>query len=80
MVLASWPAAADLRSYHTFARHSQFTSTSLEALARQAEAVAAARDTREAPVREAARAKAAAEAERAAATKARSTNKAAFKP
>jgi hypothetical protein len=56
------------------------TSTSLEALARKAEAVAAARDRREAPAREAARAKAAADAERAAATKTRSANKAAFKP
>lgn len=56
------------------------TSTSLEALAKKAEAVATATDTREAPAREAARAKAAAEAERAAATKTRSANKAAFKP
>lgn len=56
------------------------TSSPLEALARKAEAVAAAGDTREAPAREAARAKAAAEAEPAAATKMRSTNKAAFKP
>lgn len=56
------------------------TSTSLAVLARKAEAVATARDAREAPAREAARAKAAAAAERATVTKTRDTNKAAFKP
>lgn len=56
------------------------TSTTREALARKALAVATSRAAREAPAREAARAKADAEAERAAATKTRATNRAGFQP
>jgi hypothetical protein len=55
-------------------------SVPLEALARKAQATAVTMDNREAPQREAARAKAAADAEKAAAEKTRTTNKAAFKP
>jgi hypothetical protein len=55
-------------------------SVPLEALARKAQATAVTMDAREAPAREAARAKAQADAETAAAEKTRTTNKAAFKP
>ena len=55
-------------------------SVPLEALARKAQATAVTMDAREAPAREAARAKAQADAEKAAAEKTRTTNKAAFKP
>ena len=55
-------------------------SVPLEALARKAQATAVTMDAREAPAREAARAKARADAEKAAAEKTRTTNKAAFKP
>ena len=56
------------------------TSLPLEALARKAQAAAVTMDTREAPAREAARAKEEADAARAAAEKTRTTNKATFKP
>lgn len=56
------------------------TSTALAATAKTAQAAAETLDAREAPAREAARAKVAAEAARAAADKTRSTNKGAFKP
>jgi hypothetical protein len=56
------------------------TSIPLEALARKAQATAVIMDAREAPVREAARAKEQADAARAAAEKTRTTNKATFKP
>lgn len=55
-------------------------SVPLEALARKAQATAVIMDAREAPMREAARAKAQAEAEKAAAEKTRTTNKGTFKP
>jgi len=55
-------------------------SVPLEALARKAQATAVTVDAREAPAREAARAKEQADAERAAAAKTRTTNKDAFKP
>jgi len=55
-------------------------SVPLEALARKAQATAVTMDAREAPAREAARAKTQADAEKAAAEKTRTTNKAAFKP
>jgi len=56
------------------------TSVSLEALARKAQATAMTIDAREAPAREAARAKAQADAARAAEEKTRTTNKETFKP
>jgi hypothetical protein len=56
------------------------TSISLEALARKAQATAVTMDAREAPAREAARAKEQADAARAAAEKTRTTNKDTFKP
>jgi hypothetical protein len=56
------------------------TSTRLEALARTAQAAATTLDAREAPAREAAKAKAEAELRRAAEEKIRSTNKATFTP
>ena len=56
------------------------TSISLEALARKAQATAVTMDAREAPAREAARAKEQADAARAVAEKTRTTNKDAFKP
>ena len=56
------------------------TSIPLETLARKAQAAAVVIDTREAPVREAARAKEQADAAQAAAEKTRATNKATFKP
>jgi hypothetical protein len=56
------------------------TSNSLEALARKAQATAVTIDAREAPAREAARAREQADAARAAAEKTRTTNKATFKP
>ena len=56
------------------------TSIALEALARKAQATAVTMDAREAPAREAARAKEQADAARAAAEKIRTTNKGAFKP
>ena len=56
------------------------TSVPLEALARKAQATAVTMDTREAPAREAARAKAEADAARAAEEKTRTTNKNTFKP
>jgi hypothetical protein len=56
------------------------TSIPLEALARKAQATAVIMDAREAPVREAARAKEQADAARAAAEKTRTTNKDTFKP
>jgi hypothetical protein len=55
-------------------------SVPVEALARKAQATAVTMDAREAPAREAARAKAQADAEKAAAEKTRTTNKAAFRP
>jgi hypothetical protein len=55
-------------------------SVPLEALARKAQATAVTMDAREAPLREAARAKARADADQAAADKTRTTNKAVFKP
>lgn len=55
-------------------------SVPLEALARKAQATAVTLDAREAPAREAARAKAQADADKAAAEKTRTTNKAVFKP
>lgn len=55
-------------------------SVPLDALARKAQATAVLMDVREAPAREAARAKAQADADKAAAEKTRTTNKAAFKP
>jgi hypothetical protein len=56
------------------------TSIALEALARKAQATAVTMDAREAPAREAARAKDQADAARAAAEKTRTTNKDTFKP
>jgi hypothetical protein len=56
------------------------TSTRLEALARRAEAAAMTLDAREAPAREAAKAKADAEVRRAAEEKVRTTNKETFTP
>jgi hypothetical protein len=56
------------------------TSVPLEARARKAQATAITMDAREAPAREAARAKADTDAARAAAEKTRTTNKATFKP
>jgi hypothetical protein len=56
------------------------TSNPLEVLARKAQATAVTMDAREAPAREAARAKEQADAARAAAEKIRTTNKDAFKP
>ena len=56
------------------------TSIALEALARKAQATAVTMDAREAPAREAARAKEQADAARAAAEKTRTTNKDTFKP
>jgi hypothetical protein len=56
------------------------TSNALEALARKAQASAVIMDAREAPAREAARAKEQADAARAAAEKTRTTNKDTFKP
>ena len=56
------------------------TSNPLEALARKAQAAAVVMDAREAPAREAARAKEQADAARAAAEQTRTTNKATFKP
>jgi hypothetical protein len=56
------------------------TSIDLEALARKAQATAVTMDAREAPAREAARAKEQADAARAAAAKTRTTNKDTFKP
>ena len=56
------------------------TSSPLEVLARKAQATAVTMDAREAPAREAARAKEQADAARAAAEKTRTTNKATFKP
>jgi hypothetical protein len=56
------------------------TSIPLEALARKAQATAVTKDAREAPAREAARAKELADAARAAAQKTRTTNKDTFKP
>ena len=56
------------------------TSNPLEALARKAQATAVTMDAREAPAREAARAREQADAARAAAEKTRTTNKATFKP
>lgn len=55
-------------------------SMPLDALARKAQATAVTIDAREAPLREAARAKAQADADKAAAEKTRTTNKATFKP
>lgn len=55
-------------------------SVPLDALARKAEATAVTLDAREAPAREAARAKAQADAEKTAAEKTRATNKAGFRP
>ncbi|HVZ20112.1 MAG TPA: hypothetical protein VG871_03565 [Vicinamibacterales bacterium] len=55
-------------------------SVPLQALARKAEATAVTMDAREAPQREAARAKAEADAAKASAEKTRTTNKAAFTP
>lgn len=55
-------------------------SVRLETLARKAQATAVTMEAREAPAREAARAKAQADAEKAAAEKTRTTNKATFKP
>jgi len=55
-------------------------SVPLEALARKAQATAVTIDAREAPAREAARAKERADAARAAAERTRTTNKDAFKP
>ena len=56
------------------------TSIALEALARKAQATAVTMDAREAPAREAARAKEQADAARAAAEKTRTANKDTFKP
>lgn len=56
------------------------TSPRLEALARKAQADSVVLETREAPMREAARVKSEADAKRAAEEKTRTTNKAAFKP
>ena len=56
------------------------TSIALEALARKAQATAVTMDAREAPAREAARAKEQADAARAGAEKTRTTNKDTFKP
>ena len=56
------------------------TSMALEALARKAQATAVTMDAREAPAREAARAKEQADAARAAAEKTRTTNQGTFKP
>ena len=56
------------------------TSLPLEARARKAQATAVTMDAREAPAREAARAKEQADTARAAADKTRTTNKATFKP
>lgn len=56
------------------------TSNPLEVLARKAQATAVTMDAREAPARDAARAKEQADAARAAAEKTRTTNKATFKP
>jgi hypothetical protein len=56
------------------------TSIPLEALARKAQATAVTMDAREAPAREAARAKEQADTARAAAEKTRTTNKDTFKP
>ena len=56
------------------------TSTRLEALARKAQATAVTMDAREAPAREAARAKEQADAARAAAEKTRTTNRDTFQP
>jgi hypothetical protein len=55
-------------------------SVPLDALARKAQAAAVTMDAREAPAREAARAKEQADAARGAAEKTRTTNKGAFKP
>lgn len=55
-------------------------SVPLEALARRAQATALTIEAREAPAREAARAKAQADADKAAAEKTRTTNRATFKP
>lgn len=55
-------------------------SVPLEALARKAQATAVTMDLREAPQRDAARAKAQADADKAAADKTRTTNKDGFKP
>ena len=55
-------------------------SVPLETLARKAQATAVTQEAREAPAREAARAKAQADAEKAAAEKTRTTNKTTFKP
>ena len=55
-------------------------SVPLEALARKAQATAVTMDAREAPAREAARAKAQADAAKAAAEKTRTTNRTGFKP
>jgi hypothetical protein len=56
------------------------TSNPLEVLARKAQATAVTMDAREAPAREAARAKEQADAAQAAAEKTRTTNKATFRP
>jgi hypothetical protein len=82
--VARWSQADTTVSLQTTAYGGGFglviTSTSREALARKAQATAVTMDAREAPRREAERARLAADAARAAAEKTRTTNKATFQP
>ena len=84
IVLARWAEGDTTMTLHQSAYGGGFglviTSVRLEALARKAQATSVTMDAREAPAREAARAKAEADAARAAANKTRTTNKAEFTP
>jgi hypothetical protein len=84
MVIATWRQGDAALALNQSPYSGEFslviTSTALEALARKAQATAVTMDAREAPAREAARAKEQADAARATAEKTRTTNKATFKP
>jgi hypothetical protein len=83
-VLALWHQGDTTLTLNTSTYSGAFgliiTSSPLEVLARKAQATAVTMDAREAPAREAARAKEEADAARTAAEKTRTTNKATFKP
>jgi hypothetical protein len=83
-VLAFWQQGDTTVTLSRFIYSSRFTltvtSVPLDALARKSQAAAVVMDAREAPAREAARAKARIVAERDAAEKARTTNKVTFEP
>jgi hypothetical protein len=83
-ILASWREGDTIITLQQSVYRDSFglviASSSLEAMARKAQATAVTMDVREAPAREAAREKAEAEAAVAAAEKTRSSNKATFQP